>query len=47
MSGAQKALMGAMLAAFYTVLISCADAITKLIAGGYAAPQLACATFGE
>ncbi|MGR3598976.1 MAG: DMT family transporter [Heliomarina sp.] len=40
MSGAQKALMGAMLAAFYTVLISCADAITKLIAGGYAAPQL-------
>ncbi len=32
--------VGAGLAIIYTVLISCADAITKLIAGGYGAPQL-------
>lgn len=34
------ALLGAGLVVIYTALISSADAITKLIAGGYAAPQL-------
>jgi len=38
--GAHLAGIGAALAIAYTVLISMADAITKLIAGGYAAPQL-------
>lgn len=33
---------GALLVVIYTALISSADAITKLIAGGYAAPQLFC-----
>ncbi|WP_164658619.1 DMT family transporter [Tropicibacter sp. Alg240-R139] len=35
-------LTGAFLVSLYTILISSADAITKLIAGGYAAPQLFC-----
>ena len=35
-------LIGAVLVALYTVLISSADGITKLIAGGYSAPQLYC-----
>lgn len=34
------ALTGAMLVVVYTALISSADGITKLLAGGYAAPQL-------
>ena len=38
--GARLAGIGAGLAIVYTVLISSADAITKLIAGGYGAPQL-------
>lgn len=38
--GAGSASVGAGLALVYTVLISSADAITKLIAGGYGAPQL-------
>lgn len=36
----RTALLGAGLVAIYTALISSADAITKFIAGGYAAPQL-------
>lgn len=36
----RTATLGAGLVVVYTVLISSADAITKLIAGGYAAPQL-------
>ena len=36
------ATLGAGLVVIYTALISSADAITKLIAGGYAAPQLFC-----
>ncbi len=40
MKSGQLAGIGAALAIAYTVLISMADAITKLIAGGYAAPQL-------
>jgi len=36
------ALAGAGLVVIYTALISSADAITKLIAGGYAAPQMFC-----
>lgn len=36
------ALTGTALVVAYTALISSADAITKLIAGGYAAPQLYC-----
>jgi len=39
-TAARPIAIGAGLAVVYTVLISCADAITKLIAGGYAAPQL-------
>lgn len=39
-SGIRTAGLGAGLAVLYTVFISSADAITKLIAGGYAAPQL-------
>lgn len=43
MSGAMRnAAFGAGLVVIYTALISSADAITKLIAGGYAAPQLFC-----
>ncbi|WP_146345211.1 DMT family transporter [Falsiphaeobacter marinintestinus] len=38
----QAAAFGAGLVIIYTALISSADAITKLIAGGYAAPQLFC-----
>lgn len=38
----KASLIGAALVALYTILISSADAITKLIAGGYAAPQLFC-----
>ena len=38
--GSVGALVGAGLAILYTGFISGADAITKLIAGGYAAPQL-------
>ena len=34
------ALTGAIMVVFYTALISSADGITKLLAGGYAAPQL-------
>ena len=34
------ALTGTLLVLVYTLLISSADAITKLLAGGYAAPQL-------
>jgi len=37
---ASGALFGAGLVVLYTALISSADAITKLVAGGYAAPQL-------
>ncbi|WP_417721258.1 DMT family transporter [Salipiger sp.] len=37
---ARSALVGAGLVAIYTAMISGADGITKLIAGGYAAPQL-------
>jgi drug/metabolite transporter (DMT)-like permease len=33
---------GAMMVLIYTALISSADAITKFVAGGYAAPQLFC-----
>ena len=40
MSGMRAASVGAALVVAYTALISSADAITKLIAGGYAAPQL-------
>ena len=39
-SAANGALFGAVLTILYTGLIAGADAITKLIAGGYAAPQL-------
>lgn len=38
----RAASFGAILVLIYTALISSADAITKLIAGGYAAPQLYC-----
>lgn len=38
----RAAAFGAFLVVIYTALISSADAITKLIAGGYAAPQLFC-----
>lgn len=38
----KAATLGAVLVVFYTALISSADAITKLIADGYAAPQLFC-----
>lgn len=38
----RTAALGAGLVVLYTALISSADAITKLIAGGYAAPQLFC-----
>ncbi|MBE1284618.1 MAG: EamA family transporter [Rhodobacteraceae bacterium] len=38
----RNAILGAGLVIIYTALISSADAITKLIAGGYAAPQLFC-----
>ncbi|QPM89450.1 DMT family transporter [Pseudooceanicola algae] len=38
--GSSAALMGAVLVLAYTALISGADAITKFIASGYAAPQL-------
>jgi drug/metabolite transporter (DMT)-like permease len=38
----RAALIGAGLVLIYTALISSADGITKLIAGGYAAPQLFC-----
>ncbi|MEY8830802.1 DMT family transporter [Sedimentitalea sp. XS_ASV28] len=38
----KAAAFGACLVVIYTALISSADAITKLIAGGYAAPQLFC-----
>ncbi|UWQ93180.1 DMT family transporter [Rhodobacteraceae bacterium M382] len=38
----QNTAIGAGLVIIYTALISSADAITKLIAGGYAAPQLFC-----
>ena len=34
------AMTGAILILVYTALISSADGITKLLAGGYAAPQL-------
>ena len=40
MTGARTATLGAFLVVIYTGLISSADGITKLIAGGYAAPQL-------
>ncbi|MCR8547102.1 DMT family transporter [Salipiger sp. P9] len=40
MSAARSALAGAGLVAVYTGAIAAADGITKLIAGGYAAPQL-------
>ncbi|MFZ5961578.1 DMT family transporter [Thalassococcus sp. BH17M4-6] len=40
MSLASTPLIGAGLVALYTLTISAADGITKLIAGGYAAPQL-------
>lgn len=39
-TGIRTAAVGAGLTVVYTVLISSADAITKLVAGGYAAPQL-------
>lgn len=42
MIGTRAASIGAGLVVVYTALISSADAITKLIAGGYAAPQLFC-----
>jgi drug/metabolite transporter (DMT)-like permease len=38
----RAAALGALLVVLYTALISSADAITKLIAGGYGAPQLFC-----
>lgn len=38
----KSVLTGAALVVAYTLFISSADAITKLIAGGYAAPQLFC-----
>lgn len=38
----RTATLGAGLVVAYTALISSADAITKLVAGGYAAPQLFC-----
>lgn len=41
-AGTRAATLGAILVVVYTALISSADAITKLIAGGYAAPQLFC-----
>ncbi|MGR3614688.1 MAG: DMT family transporter [Paracoccaceae bacterium] len=41
-TGARTATLGTGLVLIYTALISSADAITKLIAGGYAAPQLFC-----
>lgn len=41
-SAARTATFGAGLVVIYTALISSADGITKLIAGGYAAPQLYC-----
>ncbi|WP_240453853.1 DMT family transporter [Chachezhania antarctica] len=37
---ARMALLGAVLVIIYTALISSADGITKLVAGGYAAPQM-------
>jgi len=40
MNGTRTAIMGAALVALYTGAIAAADGITKLIAGGYAAPQL-------
>lgn len=40
--GVRAATLGAGLVVTYTALISSADAITKFIAGGYAAPQLFC-----
>ncbi|WP_353472535.1 DMT family transporter [Salipiger sp. H15] len=40
MSGLRAPLAGAGLVALYTALIAAADGITKLIAGGYEAPQL-------
>ncbi|MFT5341835.1 MAG: drug/metabolite transporter (DMT)-like permease [Paracoccaceae bacterium] len=40
--GMRAATLGAGLVVIYTALISSADAITKFIAGGYAAPQLFC-----
>lgn len=40
MTGLRSAVLGAALVVVYTALISSADAITKLIAGSYAAPQL-------
>ncbi len=42
MNPAGTAALGTGLVLVYTALISSADAITKLIAGGYAAPQLFC-----
>ena len=39
-AGSVAALTGAILVLIYTALISSADGITKLLAGGYAAPQL-------
>ena len=42
MTKLHTATLGAILVVLYTGLISSADAITKLIAGGYAAPQLYC-----
>ncbi len=41
-TAAKTASLGAVLVVVYTAMISSADAITKLIAGGYAAPQLYC-----
>lgn len=40
--GVRTALVGTGLVLVYTALISSADGITKLIAGGYSAPQLYC-----
>ncbi|EAU44618.1 DMT family transporter [Salipiger bermudensis] len=40
MNGTRTAIVGAALVALYTGAIAAADGITKLIAGGYAAPQL-------
>jgi drug/metabolite transporter (DMT)-like permease len=40
--GTRALTLGAGLVVIYTALISSADAITKFIAGGYAAPQLFC-----
>lgn len=39
-AGTRTALIGAGLVGLYTAMIAAADGITKLIAGGYAAPQL-------